>query len=47
MGIHIMTAHFHVMEARALARARDATAFDRALVAAVTEFERHKPGGTR
>jgi tetratricopeptide (TPR) repeat protein len=44
LGIPIMTAHFHVMEARALARARDAAACDRALTAAVTEFERHKPG---
>ncbi len=44
LGIPIMTAHFYVMEARALARARDAAACDRALAAAVTEFERHKPG---
>jgi len=44
LGIPIMTAHFHVMEARALARAGDAAGCDRALAAATSEFERHKPG---
>lgn len=35
-----LTAHFHVMEARALARLNDATGCDSALTAATTEFER-------
>lgn len=38
-----LTAHFHAMEARALARVGDATACDRALAAAVREFERRNP----
>jgi hypothetical protein len=38
-----LTAHFHTMEARALARLGDAKACDRALAAAVTEYERRKP----
>ncbi|MGJ6962532.1 hypothetical protein ACSDR0_11545 [Streptosporangium sp. G11] len=38
-----LTAHFHVMEARALARLGDATACDRALTEAVREFERRNP----
>ena len=38
-----MTAHFHAMEARALARLGDATGCDRALAAAVTEHERRRP----
>ncbi len=38
-----MTAHFHAMEARALARLGDATGCDRALAAAVTEHERRGP----
>jgi hypothetical protein len=38
-----LTAHFHTMEARALARLGDAKACDRALAAAVTEYERRRP----
>jgi len=38
-----LTAHFHAMEARALARLGDATACSRALSASVTEFERGNP----
>jgi hypothetical protein len=38
-----LTAHFHVMEARALARLGDAKACDRALAEAVTQFERRRP----
>jgi hypothetical protein len=38
-----MTAHFHAMEARALARLGDAKGCDRALAAAVTEHERRRP----
>jgi transcriptional regulator with XRE-family HTH domain len=38
-----LTAHFHTMEARALARLGDARACDRALAEAVREFERRKP----
>ena len=38
-----LTAHFHAMEARALARLGDAKGCDRALADAVTEFERRKP----
>lgn len=38
-----LTAHFHAMEARALARLGDARACDLALVAAVRGFERRKP----
>jgi hypothetical protein len=40
----ILTAHFHVMEARALAQLGDAVACDRALSEAVREFERRTPG---
>ena len=39
----ILTAHFHTMEARALARLGDARACDRALAEAVREFERRRP----
>jgi hypothetical protein len=39
-----LTAHFHTMEARALARLGDAKACDRALSEAVREFERRQPG---
>jgi transcriptional regulator with XRE-family HTH domain len=39
-----LTAHFHTMEARALARLGDAKACDRALSEAVREFERSSPG---
>ncbi|WP_344971782.1 hypothetical protein [Streptosporangium fragile] len=38
-----LTAHFHAMEARALARLGDASACDRALAHAVREFERRNP----
>ena len=38
-----LAAHFHAMEARALARLGDAKGCDRALADAVTEFERRKP----
>jgi len=38
-----LTAHFHVMEARALARLGDAKACDRALAEAVREYERRRP----
>lgn len=38
-----LTAHFHTMEARALARLGDAKACDRALAQAVSEFERRSP----
>ena len=38
-----LTAHFHTMEARALARLGDARACDLALAAAVTEYERRRP----
>jgi len=40
-----LTSHFHVMEARALARLGDAKACDHALAEAVREFERRKPEG--
>ncbi len=43
-GVPILTAHFHAMEARALARLGDATGCDRAMAAAVREFERRKEG---
>jgi hypothetical protein len=39
-----LTAHFHTMEARALARLGDAKMCDRALAEAVREFERRRPG---
>jgi hypothetical protein len=39
-----LTAHFHTMEARALARLGDVKACDRALAEAVREFERRRPG---
>jgi hypothetical protein len=38
-----LTAHFHTMEARALARLGEARACDLALAAAVTEYERRRP----
>jgi hypothetical protein len=38
-----LTAHFHVMEARALARLRDTKACSHALSAGTTEFERGNP----
>lgn len=44
VGVPILTSHFHVMEARALARTGDAEECDRAMAAAVQHFERHTPG---
>ena len=44
IGISILTSHFHIMEARALARTGDAEACDRSIGAAAHEFERHTPG---
>ena len=38
-----LTAHFHTMEARALARLGDARGCDRALAEAMREFERRRP----
>jgi transcriptional regulator with XRE-family HTH domain len=38
-----LTAHFHTMEARALARLGEARACDLALAAAVSEYERRRP----
>jgi hypothetical protein len=38
-----LTAHFHAMEARALARLGDAVGCDRSLASAVHEFERRRP----
>src|ERR1700678_2816272 len=38
-----LTAHFHTMEARALARLGDAKGCDRALAEAVCEFDRRRP----
>ncbi|MBA3905619.1 MAG: XRE family transcriptional regulator [Pseudonocardiales bacterium] len=43
-GIPILTAHFHAMEARALARTSDVEACDRAMGAAVEHFAQHTPG---
>ncbi|ANY08029.1 regulator [Pseudonocardia sp. HH130630-07] len=40
----ILTAHFHIMEARALARTGDAASCDRAMDAAVEHFGQHTPG---
>ncbi|MQA16959.1 MAG: XRE family transcriptional regulator [Pseudonocardiaceae bacterium] len=44
LGSNSLAAHFHVMEARALARTGDAAACDRAISAAVREYERRDPG---
>jgi tetratricopeptide (TPR) repeat protein len=44
VGVPILTAHFHVMEARALARIGDTGACDRAMGAAVDHFDLHTPG---
>ncbi|MGE3414271.1 MAG: XRE family transcriptional regulator [Dehalococcoidia bacterium] len=44
VAVPILTSHFHIMEARALARTGDATACDRAMAAAVQNFERHVDG---
>jgi len=43
IAIATLTAHFHTMEARALARMGDSKACDRALDEAVREYERRKP----
>lgn len=42
-GSQTLAAHFHVMEARALARTGDAPACERAMSAAVREYERRNP----
>jgi transcriptional regulator with XRE-family HTH domain len=39
-----LTAHFHTMEARALARVGDVKGGNRALALAVTQYERRRPG---
>lgn len=44
IGISILTSHFHIMEARALARIGEADACERAMGAAVQHFEQHRPG---
>ncbi|WP_214364971.1 XRE family transcriptional regulator [Pseudonocardia sp. H11422] len=44
LGIPVLSAHFRVMEARALARLGDATGCDAALSEATTQFERHSTG---
>ena len=44
VAVPILTAHFHMMEARALARAGEQSACDHAMTAAVENFERHTPG---
>lgn len=44
VGVPILTSHFHMMEAHALARTGDAEACDRAMGAAVENFERHTVG---
>lgn len=43
-GVPILTAHFHIMEARALARLGDDGACSQAMGAAIENFERHSPG---
>jgi tetratricopeptide (TPR) repeat protein len=45
-GVPILTSHFHAMEARALARLGDASGCDRAMSAAVREFERRHEDNT-
>lgn len=44
IGISILTSHFHIMEARALARIGEAEACDRSIGAAAHHFERNSPG---
>lgn len=44
IGIPILTSHFHIMEARALARIGDADACDRAMGSAVHHFEQRRAG---
>ena len=43
-AVPILTSHFHIMEARALARTGDADACDRAMDAAVRSFAEHTHG---
>ena len=43
-AVPILTAHFHIMEARALARIGDASACDRAMDDAARHFAQHTPG---
>lgn len=44
VGVPILRSHFHIMEARALARLGEADACDRAMNAAVENFGSHVPG---
>ena len=44
VAVPLLTSHFHVMEARALARINEQNACDRAMDAAIENFERHVPG---
>ena len=44
VGVPVLTSHFHIMEARALARIGDAAACDRAIGAATDHFARHTAG---
>ena len=44
VAVPILTAHFHAMEARALAKAGDHAACDQAMAAAVEAFGGHTPG---
>lgn len=44
LNVPILNAHFHLMEARALARMGDAMACDQALSRAVAAYEQHVPG---
>lgn len=44
VGVPILTSHFHIMEARALARIGDSDACDRAMGAAVECFGQHTVG---
>lgn len=44
VGVPILRSHFHIMEARALARVGDAEACDRAMDAAVASFDDHVAG---
>ncbi|WP_433503223.1 XRE family transcriptional regulator [Pseudonocardia halophobica] len=44
LGVPVLSAHFRVMEARALARVGDSTGCDAALSEATTQFERHSTG---
>jgi len=44
VAVPLLTSHFHMMEARALARSGEETACDRAMEAAVQTFAQHTPG---